>query len=293
MLGLCVGGCALAWFLWLWPTSPGWAIGGALVIVFGHAPVLGLEFVLLCQVRRGDGTPLASHGQLLRAWVTETVMAIRVFAWRQPWRWQAVPDRLDGPGVAGRHGVVFVHGFVANRGFWNPWLRQVRASERAFVALNLEPVLGGIDGYVPALAAAAAQVRAATGLPPVLVCHSMGGLVARAWLRTQDLDEAVAQVVTIGTPHRGTWMASFGFAESSGQMRVDGWWMREIASNWVPQQGGRFTCWYSSCDNIVMPPSVATLPGADNRLVPGAAHVSLAFRPEVMSGTLALIDRLR
>jgi hypothetical protein len=31
------------------------------------------------------------------------------------------------------------------------------------------------------------------------------------------------------------------------------------------------------------------LPGADNRLVRGVAHVQLAFRPEVMAASLELI----
>ena len=293
VLTLCAGGGVLAWLLWQWPRSPGLAVAGILVLVFGHAAVLGLEFVILYRVRQGDGTPLASAGQLLRAWAVETGEAIRVFGWCQPWRWRAVPDRLNGPGVPGRHGIVFVHGFVSNRGFWNPWLRRVHAEGRAFVAVNLEPVFGSIDEYVSALDAAVAQVRAATGLPPMLVCHSMGGLVARAWLRTQPENDAVAHVVTIGSPHRGTWLASFGHLPSSRQMRLDGAWIKELGRGWTPQAGRQFTCWYSNCDNIVMPPSVATLPGADNRLVQGAAHVALAFRSQVMDGSLRLLERFR
>jgi hypothetical protein len=51
-----------------------------------------------------------------------------------------------------------------------------------------------------------------------------------------------------------------------------------------------FTCWYSNSDNVVFPVANATLAGADNRLVRGAGHVQLAFMPEVMAATLALID---
>ena len=57
-----------------------------------------------------------------------------------------------------------------------------------------------------------------------------------------------------------------------------------------PERHGRFTCWYSNTDNIVFPTSTAALPGADNRLVRGAAHVQMAFLPEVMTATLALLD---
>ena len=41
-----------------------------------------------------------------------------------------------------------------------------------------------------------------------------------------------------------------------------------------------------------MPPSAATLPGADNRLLQGAAHVDLAFRTQVMAHTEDLLERL-
>jgi triacylglycerol lipase len=33
------------------------------------------------------------------------------------------------------------------------------------------------------------------------------------------------------------------------------------------------------------------LPGADNRLLPGLAHVDLAFAPPVMQQTLAILSR--
>ena len=54
---------------------------------------------------------------------------------------------------------------------------------------------------------------------------------------------------------------------------------------------GKFTCWYTNCDNIVFPASTATMPGADNRLVRGVAHVELAFHPQVMRDSMALIER--
>ena len=50
-------------------------------------------------------------------------------------------------------------------------------------------------------------------------------------------------------------------------------------------------CWYTNCDNIVFPPSTATLPGADNRLVRGVAHVQLAFVPEVIERTLLDLEQ--
>jgi hypothetical protein len=41
---------------------------------------------------------------------------------------------------------------------------------------------------------------------------------------------------------------------------------------------------------MVFPVSSATLPGADNRLLPGAGHLELAYRPEVIASTFALLE---
>ncbi len=288
--------CAVGWGLLWWPHSRVAAVAGALAIAFSHAWILAIEFVTLREVRRGDGTPPATGWQLLRAWWRETVDGVVVFAWRQPWRWRAVPDHLPPSPGAGRHGIVFIHGFVCNRGFWNPWLREARARGRAFVAVNLEPLFAGIDDYAPVIDAAVEQVRQSTGRAPVLVAHSMGGLAARAWLRQREAAgtgrDAVAHVVTIGTPHAGTWIARFSHVTNGRQMRLDSPWMQAMRQSWSPALGPRFTCWYANCDNVVMPHATATLPGADNRLVRGAAHVDLAFRQEVMQQTLDLIDGL-
>lgn len=283
-----------AWVLGWWSSSPAVAIMGAFAIGTSYSGVLAAEFVLLRRIRKGDPTPPGTGGELLRAWWAETLEGLRVFAWRQPWRWRAIPDHLVAGPQAGKHGIVFIHGFVCNRGFWTPWLQAAKAGRRDFVAVNLEPVMAGIDEYVPLVDAAAERVRQATGLPPVLVCHSMGGLVARAWLRTRAADarDAVAHVVTIGSPHAGTWLARLSHLPNGRQMRPASDWLRHLQQAWTPELAARFTCWYSNCDNIVMPPSTATLPGADNRMVRGAAHVNLAFRPEVMRGTFDLIDRL-
>ena len=51
----------------------------------------------------------------------------------------------------------------------------------------------------------------------------------------------------------------------------------------------RFVCFYSHCDNIVFPPSTAILSGADNRHLPGVAHLALVLDPRVVSGCLSIL----
>jgi len=280
---------AALWAGWLLHAGePLWAMAGSLSIAFGYAIFLAIEFMLLRVVNRDDPTPPASARQLLRAWWGEVCVAPLVFCWRQPFRSNAVPDWLPSRPVSGsRRGIVLVHGFLCNRGFWNPWLQRLRAEGVPFVAVNLEPVFATLDAYPPRIEEAVRRVEAATGQAPVIVAHSMGGLAVRAWLSRDAAEQRVHQVVTIGTPHRGTWLGRYGFTRNGIEMRLDSPWQRRLAAlersrqKLQPHYASCFTCFYSHCDNVVFPASTATLPGADNRHVAGSAHVHLAFEPVV------------
>jgi hypothetical protein len=276
-----------AWCVYWASRAPAVALMGFVVAVLAHTAWLAIEFIACWRVNR-QHAPRPRFAALLRAWMAESGLAVRVFGWRQPFRANAVPDHL--PQGDRRRGIVFVHGFCCNRGFWTPWLSRLRRKGRAFVAVNLEPPFGSIDRYVDTIEAAVQRIRAATGEAPMLVCHSMGGLAARAWLREHGRAGAVHRIVTLGTPHAGTWLARFGRSANGREMRIGGEWLQRMAADTESARQVRFTCWYSNCDNIVFPMPTAMLPGADNRAAHGLAHVEMAFDPLVMRETLALLD---
>jgi triacylglycerol lipase len=266
---------------WGWRNGEhGWAALGVALVLGGHGLVLGLEFLML-RAAHGpeDPTPRASAGQLLRAWWGETLAAPTVFCWRQPFCSTAHADHLPA-GAAGRRGVLFIHGFVCNRGLWNPWLQRLRVQGVPFVALNLEPVFGSIDDYVARIEAGVRRLEAATGRAPVVVAHSMGGLALRRWWAEPGHDARVFHAITIGTPHHGTWLARFAMSPNARQMRQRGGWLQGLAAREPAARAQRFTCFYGHCDNIVFPPATATLAGAHNVHLPGVAHVHMADRPE-------------
>ena len=278
----------------LWFATRAWdgqwlaAIVGALLLLNLQPLVLAFEFfVLLPWINRRDPTPRPTWGQLARAWWRESLTAHAVFSWHQPFRATRHADSR-GAGARGRRAVVLVHGFFCNRGLWNRWVRDLQRHEVPFVAVILEPPFAGIDDYVPIIDRAIGSAAAASGLPPLLVGHSMGGLAIRAWWRAQGTDAAarVASAITIGTPHHGTFTARFAKADNARQMALASDWLRELAASEGAQQRACFTCFYSHCDNIVMPASAAALPGADNRHLPGEPHVALAFAPEVFDEVL-------
>lgn len=291
---LTLGGLAFAllWaWLWLRAGQPGWAVGGATIIVLGYAAVLGLEFIFLALAHGRDPAPRPTAAQVLRAWWGEVRSAPAVFCWRQPFHSQRWPDLLlsaadkqpatvDRMTAAPRRGVLLIHGFFCNRGLWNLWLQRLHAQGTPVVAVSMEPILGSIDDYVRTIDQAVSALRHSTGLAPVAVAHSMGGLALRRWYAEQDDEDRLHHAITIGTPHHGTWLARFGLTRNSRQMRQSSPWLLTLAAREQLQRRRRFTCFYGHCDNIVFPPSTATLEGAANRHLPGLAHVHMADASE-------------
>ena len=284
---------ATAWFLFWWPRSVWLAVVGAALCLLGYALVLGLEGLAAARLNKTDEAPQAGWSGVAGAWWQEVRVAPQVFAWRQPFRWRELPDtvatKAAAPGAA-----VLIHGFVCNRGFWLPWMSALRERGVPYASVNLEPVFGPIDDYVGLIEEAVDRAEGLSALKPVLVCHSMGGLAARAWLASAPGNAArVRSVITIGTPHHGTWLARLSHLENGQQMRPDGPWLAALARLEAAQapagRGSLFVCWYANTDNVVFPAQTATLPGADNRLIRGAAHVDLAFHPTVMNESLSML----
>lgn len=61
-------------------------------------------------------------------------------------RFAMIPRRLAACAAdREKRGVVLVHGFMCNRGLWLPWFIPLQARGHAYVAVNLEPVMGSID----------------------------------------------------------------------------------------------------------------------------------------------------
>jgi triacylglycerol esterase/lipase EstA (alpha/beta hydrolase family) len=264
----------------------GGCVAVAAALLLAHPALLLAESLLMLAVTRAGGGEAIPLARLLRAWAGEWAASTRVFGWRMPWRERAQPDHLP-PAAQGRRGVVLVHGYVCNRALWNPLMARLRGAGHPFVALTLEPVFGTIEGYVAQLDDAVARLQSITGRQPVVVAHSMGGLVARAWLASRgDAVSRVASLVTIGTPHRGTWLARFGVSPNARQMRIDGEWLAGLAAATRDGSAARFTCWWSECDQVVYPPPVALLPGAVSRPLQGVGHVALSQRPEIAEDLL-------
>ncbi|MDZ7858908.1 permease [Sphaerotilus sp.] len=299
-LGLALTLAAAGWLGWSWRQGLGpWGAFGPVLALLGlNALALGLEQALAAGAHGNDPAPRPGPGLRLRAWAREVRQSSRVFGWEMPFASTRWPDMLPAaPGLApGGRGVLLVHGYLCNRGFWNAWYPRLQVQGVPFVGVSLEPVFGSIDDYAEQIDAALARLQRATGQAPLVVCHSMGGVVLRAWRRSrlargesaEAVEARVHHVLTIGTPHRGTWLARFGRQPNAVQMRQDSPWLQALAASESPAWRARFTCVWSACDNVVFPPCCAVLEGAASVQRPGRGHQDLLDDAAVFALALAL-----
>ncbi|MFC5459147.1 alpha/beta fold hydrolase [Massilia niabensis] len=192
--------------------------------------------------------------------------------------------------------VLLVHGYGCNSGYWSYLIPRLDRARISHASVDLEPVLGDIDGYVPLVQQAVEELCRATGAGQVaLVAHSMGGLVVRAWMRVHGTAR-VARVITLGSPHHGTGMAKFGRGPNVVQMRCN----RGVASDWLQELGrsedpatrALITSIYTHHDNIVSPQTSSHLPGARNIEFGGVGHVALGCNARVLDAVMGELAAL-
>lgn len=267
--------------------ATGWALLLAATVFWIHGLFMLAMFLGLRWINRGEPSH-AGVSRLVRAWWRELRISELVFAWWQPFAEQAQPDFVP-PDAAGRRGVVLLHGYTCNRGLWNGWMRRLREAGHPFVAPTLEPAFGSIDAYAGEIDAAVLRLTEATGLAPLIVAHSMGGLAARAWLRKRGDAGAAMRIVTLGTPHAGSLWARFAATENGRQMRRSGGWLAELLATEPAALPPSLDSVYSDCDHLVCPAGSAVLPGSRAQFVAGVGHLALLFEPQVFDHVLALL----
>jgi triacylglycerol esterase/lipase EstA (alpha/beta hydrolase family) len=272
------------------------------------AVLLGAGLVLLVRLlinannfrlssRSASATPAEFRlkaGAGLRLFGEEFAASMLQSSWSMP---RAAPRQVIFPGSTCPP-VLMLHGYGCNCGYWAALTPLLDAAGISHATLDLEPVTGDIDGYVPAVQQAAEGLCAAAGAPTLtVVAHSMGGLVARAWLRAHGTAR-VARVITLGTPHHGTSLAGFGVGRNAAQMRrsrvndntgtaagdgLDNPWLDELAAGESVDTRALITSIYSHHDNIVSPQTSSFLDGARNIDFGGVGHVALGRNRRVLA----------
>jgi pimeloyl-ACP methyl ester carboxylesterase len=193
------------------------------------------------------------------------------------------------PGKARRPLVLLLHGWSCNAGYFGPFPARLaamgvetRARSLANAAEAIGPMARELADWIDETAARE------SGRPLILVCVSMGGLVARRALADRP-DLPIAELITIGTPHAGTLWAYAAQGAAGLEMRPGSAFLKELdraGPTPVP-----VTAIWSADDNMVVPGRSALLAGARDVSLPGVAHLSQCFAPETEAAVMAAVDR--
>ena len=176
-------------------------------------------------------------------------------------------------GTSDGHGPVLLlqSGYVNNGAVWFFTARALERKGFRVFAID-QPVFASIDTMGKLLAERVDEVLAITGEQNLtLVAHSMGGLTCRAYLREFG-GAKVAQLVTLGAPHHGTFHAYLASGPNGKQMRPGNAWLMKLNETPVTVP---FTSIFSAHDTIISPQESSRMAEAVNIQISEIGHVSM------------------
>ena len=286
-LWLIVGGGALAYIAWavaqVGGGAPAWPFVVGLPLVY--VALIGLNttifFALAWLFRAQRPAHARIDGLRTTRMVWDEFRTMAGSAPRMMLYGLLVPDPAPAPAALP---VLLLHGVLCNAGVWTRMKRQLDAEGLGPVyALSYGPPLASIELFVDQLADKLDTILAATGARRVvLVAHSMGGLVARAYLRRYG-SAHVARVVTIGTPHAGSVHAWMFPGVSLSQLRPGNAWLNDLSR---PAGGAPLppmVSLWSWHDSMVAPQTSSRLVDGENIELAGVGHNAMLSDPEVFA----------
>jgi triacylglycerol esterase/lipase EstA (alpha/beta hydrolase family) len=273
--------------------SPWWFVAGAPFAYLAPVAVLVSAWFALSWIWRTPRPPNAQLdfagsvrlfvGEVLAVAISWPLIALHRLVIRDP-----VPAPAQLP-------IVLVHGVMVNDGVWFTMRRYLaRQAVTAVYTINYGPPYGDIEHFAEQLGAKIESVCAATGAARVLlVCHSMGGLVARAYVRQRG-PARLERIITLGTPHHGSVFARGVIGRCLAQMRPGSAWLAELNRDETKPPPVPITSIWSRHDSLVAPQASSELACAENVALLGIGHNALLGDERVMqiiSRTLANTSR--
>ena len=194
--------------------------------------------------------------------------------------------------------ILLVHGIVSNRSIFTLLRRGLtrRGFSNVF-AMNYTTLATDVRTAAVRLSEEVERIVEETGYERIhVIGHSLGGLIGCYYVTRLGGDTRVHTLVTLGTPHSGTYAAYVAPTRLMEQMRPGSGLMRELAR---PVRGcrTRFIAYWSDSDLAMVPRSTAALRHGDlkarNVRLHGAGHLTLPMLSEVVHGisnALAQLD---
>lgn len=274
----------------------GWSVAASATAV--AALSLGLRFALVAftcfhgwlhRSPRPAALQVGLAGTLRLLWTEYLALLADNFVYLP---WAPLVLRADPPPPASGLPVVLVHGYLSNRGYFRPMVRWLEGhGVGSIFTPNYRSVFSSIEASAAELAREIERIASQSGAGQVvLVCHSMGGLLARHYLR-EHCAARVARLVTLASPHHGTVLSRLGVGEHARQMRRDSDFLRSLADSEAGHPPGiPATSVYTVHDNLVAPQDTSRLAWARNVAVAGVGHVGILDSEPVFE---LVLDELR
>ena len=269
-----------------------WKLALELIGVFAIARLLGAS--IACAAALSAVILFALHATLilitfaiarprppLGTIAAECAAYFALFAVIQPFHRLFMGAAGQSPLLENKPPVLFVHGYACNRGLWWWLLRKLRWHGVRASAVSLEPPFASIDALAAQLHREIEDsLQGDAGGNLVLVTHSMGGLVARAYLKRYGRAR-VAKLITLACPHRGTRLAYLGPGRNAREMQPGSAWLATLAEGEaIPVP---FVNVWSAHDNFVAPQASSHIEGCQEIALEGLGHLSFAFSPRILN----------
>src|SRR3954451_4187507 len=193
--------------------------------------------------------------------------------------------------------ILLVHGMADNRSVFTLLRRALpRRGFGHMTSMNYSILTGDVRVAAAQLAEEVEAIVAETGYERIhVVGHSMGGLIARYYVTRLGGDERVHTLVSLGSPHSGTYLAYAWNSRIMQQLRPGSPLMQELEQ---PVTGcrTRFLCYWSDLDQLMFPQRTAALRHPDlnvtNIEMHGVGHMSLPIMQSVVHGIGAALAHL-
>ncbi len=193
--------------------------------------------------------------------------------------------------------ILLVHGLIDNRSVFT--LLRLGLTRRGFgrvFAMNYSTLTHDVRTAAARLGEEVEAIVEETGYERIhIVGHSLGGLIARYYVTRLGGDERVHTLVTLGTPHHGTYTAYLVPSRLTRQLRPGSPLVRELEQP-APGCRTRFIVYWSDADQLVLPQGNAALSHPDLRVrnigLHGVGHVSLPIVGSVVHGISSALAQL-
>ena len=202
------------------------------------------------------------------------------------------PEKTSTPISEEKPPILLIHGYMM-RGWTLIYLKKRLQKDgwNNVYTWNYIPPLKKIEYYAGELKSKVNDILKETSQAKIiLICHSMGGLLARHYISHLKGKSYVEKLITIGTPHKGTQLWSFTHSPCGAEMRPGSNFLKKLGP--IPATIKTLSI-FSSFDEIILPYQNSYLKGKNilNKEFDNLGHMRLVFSAQVYKEVQSFLSK--